>query len=299
MTMLKTVAACLAVVGSMSAGALLSPEVHAQRRFTVSDESTITRTLRFTGGAERVLDVRLISGSIQVSGSDAADVQVEVRRRIRAESSGDLATADRDVVLEFVEEAARVGALVRDENMHLCGEPSEGSTRNEWRRRPYDVAFDVAIRVPRRTRLRLCTINGGEIRVDRTIGDFQVNNVNGRITMDDIEGSGRAETVNGPVTIGFTQPPRATSFVKTVNGDVTITVPDGLSADLQLKTFNGGLFSDFDVEALPQPATAGERRNGRLVLRTNEYARVRVGSGGPEMTFETFNGDVRVLKQRR
>jgi hypothetical protein len=297
--MVKTLAAGLVVAASVGAVALVQPEIHAQRRLTVSDESTITRTLRFTGGGERLLDVRLISGSILVSGSDAADVEVEVRRRIRAESNADIAAADRAVTLEFVEDAARVGALVRDQHQHVCGEPSEGSARNEWQRRPYEVAFDLTIRVPRRTRLRLCTINGGEIRVDRTIGDFQINNVNGRITMANIEGAGSAETVNGPVDLGFTSPPRATSLVKTVNGDVTIRVPDGLSADVQLKTFNGGLFSDFDVEALPQPAATPERRNGRFVLRTNEYARVRIGGGGPEMTFETFNGDVRVVKERR
>ena len=59
------------------------------------------------------------------------------------------------------------------------------------------------------------------------------------------------------------------------------------------------IFCD-DVQALPQPApVAMERRGMKSIYRSNDYARVRVGSGGPEITFETFNGDVRVLRERR
>ena len=64
-----------------------------------------------------------------------------------------------------------------------------------------------------------------------------------------------------------------------------------------MKTFNGGLFTDFDAQPLPSPvAAAGERRNGRFVYRANELTRVRVGDGGPEITFETLNGNVRARR---
>ena len=61
-----------------------------------------------------------------------------------------------------------------------------------------------------------------------------------------------------------------------------------------MKTFNGGLFTDFDVQPLAtKVASAGERRNGRFLYRANEFTRVRAGNGGPEITFETLNGNVR------
>jgi len=63
-----------------------------------------------------------------------------------------------------------------------------------------------------------------------------------------------------------------------------------------MKTFNGGLFTDFDVRALPQPVAVAERRDGRFVYRSNQFTLVRAGGGGPELTFETFNGSVRVLR---
>jgi hypothetical protein len=59
---------------------------------------------------------------------------------------------------------------------------------------------------------------------------------------------------------------------------------------------NGGLFTDFETTALPQTAATAERRGNRFVYRSNRTVSVRVGSGGPELSFETLNGDVRVLQ---
>jgi hypothetical protein len=78
---------------------------------------------------------------------------------------------------------------------------------------------------------------------------------------------------------------------------VDVSFPEPFSADLRLKTFNGGLYTDFDVQPLPRPASgSGQRRNGQFVYRSNDYALVRAGRGGPELTFETLNGDVRVRR---
>ena len=81
-----------------------------------------------------------------------------------------------------------------------------------------------------------------------------------------------------------------------VNGRVNVTLPASLSADLRLKTMNGGLYTDFDTTPLPSRSTA-ERRDGKFIYRADRYASVRVGKGGPELTFETLNGDVQVRKQ--
>ena len=45
-------------------------------------------------------------------------------------------------------------------------------------------------RVPRDVRVRLCTVNGGEVLADRTSGDFDVSNVNGRIVLKGMRGIG-------------------------------------------------------------------------------------------------------------
>ena len=278
-------------------GAVLLAPVQAQRsaRYDVMDESTVTRTLSFAAGGGRTLDVRNINGFIHVEATNDAAVQISIRKVIRADTSDDLAEAQRDVRLDFAEGTPRVGATVTDRNGHVCGERNDG---RGWRGRVrYSVEYDFTIRVPRGVALRLCTINSGDVIVRGTQGDFVVENVNGPIEMHQVAGSGRAHTVNGAVTVTFTANPTAQSSFKTVNGNVDIVFPDGLAADFAMKTMNGGLFTDFDAQPLASPvAAAGERRNGKFVYRANEFTRVRVGNGGPEMTFETLNGSVRARR---
>jgi hypothetical protein len=292
------------------AAALIGP-AHAQRssRYDVVDESTVTRTLSFAanpttqsprrgdpGGGGRILDVRNINGFIHVEGTTDATVQMSIRKVIRAETRDDLARAQQDVRLDFREGAPRVEATVTDRRGHVCGEPSN-DRGDRWDRVHYDVRFDFTIRVPRDAALRLCTINGGDVIVSGTQGDFTVDNVNGLIDMKSVAGSGRAHTVNGAVSVSFTANPTQPSSFKSVNGNIDVSFLDGLSADLAMKTFNGGLFTDFDVQPLAgRVAAPGERRNGRFLYRANEFTRVRVGNGGPELTFETLNGNVRARR---
>jgi len=271
----------------------------AQRsRYPIVDESTITRTLAFAAVSGRLLDVRNLNGFLHVTAGGGPNVEMSVHKTIRARSDADKGEAERDVRLDFVERAPRVEAIVRDRRNHVCGEDSRDD--RDWGRVYYDVQFDFTIRVPRDVQLRLCTINSGDLTVDGTRGNFDVDNVNGRIDMTGVAGSGSAHTVNGGVKVSFTANPSAASSFKTINGNVDVYFQDGLSADLRMKTMNGGLFTDFDAQPLPSLAsTSGERRNGRFVYRANEFTRVRVGRGGPEITFETLNGSVRAIRAGR
>lgn len=270
-----------------------------QRSWTTTNETTVARTLRFAGSGERTVVIRLINGSIRVSGSDGDTVDLQVRKHIRASSDTSRREAERDVTLDIADNAAMVGAIAREPHGQVCGEPGDG--RRGWSWRPqYRVTFDVTVRVPRGTRLALCAVNGGEIRVEQTVGDFQVNHVNGPIALSGVRGSGYAEAVNGSVAITFSDTPPAASRFKTINGDVTVALPPDASADLAMKTFNGGLFTDFDVQPLPAPAPVPlERRGAWSVYRSNTFTRVRVGRGGPEILSESFNGDVRVVRAAR
>jgi hypothetical protein len=271
---------------------------HAQRgsRYDVVDESTLTRMLSFAAGGGRTLDVRNINGFIHVEATNDSTVQMSIRKVIRAETQDDLAEAQRDVRLDFREGAPRVEATVTDHRGHVCGEPWNDDGQR-WDRVRYDVRHDFTVRVPRDAALRLCTINSGDVTVTGTQGDFDVDNVNGLIEMSQVGGAGSAHTVNGPVTVSFTANPRRESSFKTVNGNIDVTFRDGLAADFAMKTFNGGLFTDFDAQPLATAVTTpGERRNGRFVYRANEFTRVRVGSGGPQITFETLNGNVRARR---
>jgi hypothetical protein len=286
------------LLAAAALGAVLIDTAHAQRssRWDVVDESTVSRTLAFAGGGGRTLDVRNISGFIRVESSSDSTVQMDVRKVIRAATQSDLADAQRDVRLDFTDGAPSVGAVVTDQRGQVCGERSNDRDRGRDRV-DYEVRFDFTIRAPQDVALRLCTINGSDVTVTGTRGDFDVTNVNGRIEMRQVAGSGRAHTVNGSVAVSFTANPTQPSSFKTVNGSVNVEFVDGLSAEFAMKTLNGGLYTDFEVQPLAGAASpAGERRNGRFVYRGNEFSRMRVGNGGPLITFETLNGSVRARR---
>jgi len=57
--------------------------------------------------------------------------------------------------------------------------------------------------------------------------------------------------------------------------------------------------SNAEAQSLPRPTPVGERRDGGFVYRSDGSARVRAGGGGPAISLESFNGDVRVLRSAR
>ena len=116
--------------------------------------------------------------------------------------------------------------------------------------------------------------------------------------MTGIANSGAAHTVNGPVSVHFTRNPPAASSFKSVNGALDVYLRPQLSADLVFKTLNGQIFSDFDVTARPTPAAAVEQRSGRYVYHSNRMTSGRVGQGGPELSFNTLNGNIRLHREQ-
>lgn len=262
----------------------------------LSDTSSSRHILHFTGSGEHTLEVRAVTGNITVEAYDGEDVEVLVDRTVEASNRSDREVADETAKLETSDNSDRVRLVVRYGDEPTCGENYD--RQNYWNRRLWEVRYDFTIRVPKNARLDLCTVNHGNIVVRGTRGDFSIHSINGRITMDDVAGSGQATTINGRVTATFAIAPRAASLFKTINGDVVLEMPERLAADLRMRTTNGGLFTDFEVEPLEQPINVSVRRqHGKYVYRSSGFTSVRAGGGGPELTLETLNGDVRVLRR--
>ena len=241
----------------------------AARAGELTERVSQSLTLHFAGPGEHTLDVRDIEGDITVVGYDGPDVQMIIDKSLSADNADAMRAAHREVVLETADNAASLHAIARYPNQQTCG------GANGYTSRPgYQVRFDFTIRVPRAVRLKLCTINDGMVRVSGTTGDFDISNVNGRIVMTDVAGSGSAVTVNGAVATTFVSMPQRSSTFRTVNGDVVITLPRRASANLHLKTFNGKVANDF-------AAARG------VAAAANSAA---------DLTLETLNGDVRVLR---
>jgi hypothetical protein len=269
-------------------------------RGIVRDERRDSRRLQFSGAGTRTLDVRTLNGSIRVTGDGGSDVRFEAVTRVEAEDDAALRMGLQDVKIEAEERGDTVAVTVRDDGRNTCGDENWQRGPAWWDRRRYSTSTELTLQVPRDVRVRLCTVNGGTLTVTGINGDFDVSNVNGKVVLTDLGGSGRANTVNGGIEATFTAAPRAESLFKTVNGSIEARFPRSLSADLSLKTFNGGLFTDFDTTPLPVTAERVERSDRpKYAYRQRGVTRVRVGAGGPGLTFETLNGDVRITRAVR
>jgi len=261
---------------------------------SIRKEEPVQRTLRFAGVGPRTLEVGTIIGNIRVEGYDGNDVVLTATRVTTADTNADFEAAQRDVVLDLAEDGSTIRAVVRYIDGETCGDDKQRRHR-DWP--DYDVRYDFVIKVPRDTRLVLCTINEGHLDVKGTRADFILRSVNGPIDMADMGGSGEATTVNGAVKGSFSAPPRSNSVFRTVNGSIVLTMPKSFAADLKMKTFNGGLYTEFDTQPTPsKQSIVTERKGTKTIYQVDQFAQVRIGKGGPEMTMDTLNGDVRVLR---
>ena len=113
--------------------------------------------------------------------------------------------------------------------------------------------------------------------------------------MTDVAGSGTVRTLNGPLKISFAKNPTKPSDFRTLNGKMDIYFQPGLNADLNFHTLNGGIYTDFDVTTRPVKAEGGTNENGKFVYRSDRRnMSARTGSGGPELSFNALNGDIRL-----
>ena len=305
---MKLTSALLAI-GLTATTIAAAPRADNDEKYPVKDSERIQRSLNFTGAGPHRLDIDNVTGSIQVAAYDGNAVELNVTRTLEAATQERLEAARKEVTLDIREDPSLISLYVdgpfrdcncgRDRNRNRDDDGDRRRNGSRWRDRQYEVRYDFVLKVPRQVGLTLSTVNRGDIKIEGTTGDFEVTNVNGGIEMLDIAGSGRVGTINKDVKIVFRTNPSGPSSFKTLNGDVVVTFQPPLTADLRMKTFNGGMYTDFDTTALPTLTPVSERKNGKFVYKSDRAAGVRVGGGGPELRFETLNGDIRILQRRK
>jgi DUF4097 and DUF4098 domain-containing protein YvlB len=263
--------------------------------FDTEEKQSIHKT--FSG--PKSIDIDNVNGNIRVTGYNGSQIEVTADETIRGDDAERAAAARREVKLDMTEDNGELKLYVDGPFRCHCDDGDRRSRHDhDGRRRGYSVRFDFEVKVPQGTKLYLATVNGGEIHVERTSGDYDLDNVNGGIEMKEVAGSGRAHTVNGKIEVTFSRNPERNSSFGSLNGLVEIAFQPGLGADARLKTFNGHVYTDFPVTYLP--AAAGgqpEQHNGKFVYHSNDFTGVRFGKGGPEFKFETLNGDIRILRR--
>jgi hypothetical protein len=265
-------------------------------------KSEAHEAIQHTFANAKILDVDNIDGIIHVLGDGGNTIRVEAEETIHAADQAALDRAKRDVHLDINEKDGVAQLYV---NGPFRGNPGGNSASSEYHGfhlhyddRDYEVAYDFTIHIPRDTELRLRTING-EVKTEQTNGKFDIHGVNGAVTMTAAAGSGAVRVVNGRLALSFRESPKTASEFHSVNGAIEAAFPPNLSADLRFKTVNGQVYTDFDTAAIAQTAASGESRNGKFVYKPDRLRSVRIDAGGPQLDFETVNGDIRIKKEAR
>jgi hypothetical protein len=254
--------------------------------FRYEDHEGIHKSFRLSGTqADWNLDVNNVTGSIHVTGYDGNEIKLDVDRHNMAESRDRLAEAKRRVTLEISQSGNRV--RVYQDGPWRNGD--DGVNYRGDRHYGYRVDCEYQIQVPRAIALTLRNMFHGPIDVRGTTGEFDVHDFNGGITMDDIAGFGDVHTFNGPVKVTFSRNPEHDTSFKTFNGSVDVYFRPELNADLHFKTFNGGVYSDFELAPIPV-----ETGGTRFVYRSGHTGNGRIGKGGPKLSFDGFNGTIRL-----
>jgi hypothetical protein len=256
-----------------------------------------SENIQRTFSAPKTVGVDNVNGSIHVIGYNGQQVQLTAVKTIEADTQ------------ELVDRGVREIALKTEEvdgelQIYPDGPFRDGQSRSPFDRSHgdhhpgYHFSFEITVRVPMSMNLDLRSVNKGGITVEDVRGHFEVREVNGAVEMKGMGGDGEVTSVNGALHVGFAQNPTGPCKFKTVNGAVEVTLQPGLSADLDYKTFHGGIFTDFDLTATPTAVVGtAESKNGHYVYRSHGFSRSRVGSGGAQLSFETLNGDIRILKK--
>jgi hypothetical protein len=281
---------------AVTACVLVATVLDASRRNWTAEAR---EAFHYTFSSDKTLDVDNVDGAIQVVGDNGNTIRVEGERIARGEDQQALDRAKRDVKLDVNEKDGVAQFYVNGPFRDNGHSSADHGFHEHFDEHEYEVTYNFTVHVPRDTGLRLRTVNG-DVGTEDTRGKFDIHGVNGSVTMTGVAGSGTLRTVNGRTTVSFRENPREASDFQTVNGAIEASFPPNFSADLRLKTVNGQAYTDFDATALlPSTAQAGDRRNGKFVYRANHTSSVRIGSGGPELSFETVNGDIRIKKESR
>lgn len=265
-----------------------------------AQEPKFTETIKkeFVVSPSSVLAVYNIDGFIKVEGYDGNKVLIEVEKTISGKTNEIVEEGKQEFKLEFEQKADSLIAYTIEPFDSRPNRNRDRWNKNEYRKIQYRYNLNYTIKVPKSMNLVVSTINNGDILITDVSGFMKVNNINGKITVKNAQKANEIRTINGDVNINYTALPPDSAQYYTLNGNLNIIYPTNFSADCEFKTFQGDFYTDFeDVEKLPARVTktVSETDKG-TTHKLSKGSIIRIGSGGKNLKFETFNGNIYIKK---
>ncbi len=156
---------------------------------------------------------------------------------------------------------------------------------------------DFDIKVPRKSSLRLKSLDNGNVDIINIDGEIEIENTNGDITLKNITGSAVLSSVYGKISAGFREvdavsPMMFTSF----EGNIELVFPASVKAKLKMKSEKGEILSDFDIKPLSRKPVVKTIENTR-VYSLEDWVVGSVNGGGPEYIIKSYNGNITIRKK--
>jgi hypothetical protein len=258
------------------------------------EKITINKTYELESPKDMVVLIDNIFGSISVEPSNDNKVYLTLEIEISAGNESLMQKAKNELQLGEV--------FAHDTLLFYTRAPFVKRTKwgNNWGRDmhegpKYSFKYKYTLKVPKDVILEAKTVNKGNVYV-RDIATVKACNVNGSIEIKNVNQVLQASTVNGDVTINFLENPKNHIDFNTINGDFNLELPKNLNARVFFDSMNGDLFTAFDYQKLI-PKVEKSEKNGTYKIGTKSG--VEIGSGGPELSFKSINGNVYLKKSTK
>lgn len=265
--------------------ALINPDLK-------EDKVEINKTYTIENPNEMAVVINNINGDVVVETSSDNRVYLSLIIEISASSDELLAKAKKELEL---------GELITDDSlMFFTKAPFIKKCRwgnysgYDIKEHPkYKFRYQYKLKVPKNVKLEAKTIDRGDVLVKNIDGPVKACNVNGKVDIQNAREVLQASTVNGDVTINFLESPKEATNFNTVNGDFNFELPKDFRAKVYFDTMNGDMYTAFDYQTM-SPKVEKSDENGKFKIGTKTG--VEIGSGGPELSFRSINGNVYLKK---
>jgi hypothetical protein len=248
-----------------------------------------------SGAMKLIVDIK--TGSVKVKGTARKDVLVKYSSEKDGDNEKD-EDDERDHDRHDKNRSSKDGLKrISGGTMNLEASEYQNTVKvvsDNWSER-----IEVTVEVPNTINLKIKTYNDGDLDINNIIGTVELINYNGAITATGISGTVVAETYNGDIKIAYDKltPDTPLSYAN-YNGDIDLTFPAGLKASFKLKTKQGEIFSGFDAQVQKSnPVVKTETKTGVYKVAINDWVKVDVNGGGPEISVQTYNGDIYLRKK--
>jgi DUF4097 and DUF4098 domain-containing protein YvlB len=162
----------------------------------------------------------------------------------------------------------------------------------------WSAKMEMTIEVPSTINMKVKTYNDGDLDVNNVTGTVELINYNGAITATGISGTVIAETYNGDIKIAYDKlTPESPLSYANYNGDIDLTFPAGFKASLKMKTKQGEIYSGFDAQIQKSAPVKTESKSGVYKVQIDDWVKVDINGGGPEISVQTYNGDIYLRKK--